>query len=656
MKLDALEEKIIYHLMMQSGPTTVAKLADLCNVSANSIRNRIPYLNRKIKDDDLQIVTKRSVGCELQKLSEQRSEENKYHDLRFDLNRSNYISKTDRINIIIRRLLCTEGFFPLQAACDMLYYSYSELHRDISYANQYLEKFHLKIINKRSKGLQIVGNEMNKRVCMAFQHKRFRYLDEESKQREPWFSSIFDSSLPINMVQQYMIKVLEDHPRYAYSHINFPKIINMVYIMKARQNHSKEIRFSDNLTQYICTAESHEIARSYLKCIAPKIGFTPLEEDVRCLTVILEAYRSIRNADDLRSIPIYEAFIRESRSLLHQISLSIFNDTVKSEESYDLFSCTLFTAWVLSLLELPLDEEINYPIQENYAISSDFSVVLYHAMKDRTGICLSPALLKYMTYSLRIALRDLGKQTSSFRMLVYSIYGAEYSRYVAANITRVYGQDFTEVDFIESIPALHKSDLEKYDLLLTDNATRNLNVIDESLKQKPMIWLPLSSYPQHYAELDEWLTDRKNAILVGVLGKRIYEISIKDADSLYKTVYEKLKKDLPLSEKEFIASLKQREEIFPTYRGNRMAFLSCDPQIAGKDLLAIFINKKTVSWSSDSKVQFFVYYNCDSADSHDRKVIMKFLKMFLRQPPTGLFDLLRMSPEEIVTAVMKENQ
>lgn len=35
---------------------------------------------------------------------------------------------------------------------------------------------------------------------------------------------------------------------------------------------------------------------------------------------------------------------------------------------------------------------------------------------------------------------------------------------------------------------------------------------------------------------------------------------------------------------------------------------------------------------------------------------MKFLKMFLRQPPTGLFDLLRMSPEEIVTAVMKKNQ
>lgn len=655
MKLDALEEKIIYHLMMQSGPVTVSALADLCNVSANSIRNRIPHLNRKIKDDDLRIVTKRSVGCELQKLSEQQNEENKYRDLRFDLNRSNYISKTDRINIIIRRLLCTEGYFSLQAACDMLYYSYSELHRDISFANEYLEKFHLKIVNKRSKGLQIAGNEMNKRVCMAFQHKRFRYLDEEAKQREPWFSSIFDNSLAISAVQQYMIEVLEDHPRYAYSHINFPKIINMVYIMKARQNHSVEISFPESLTQYICTAESYEIAKSYLRRIAPKIGFVPIEEDVRCLTVILEAYRSIRNTDDLKSTKIYEAFIREAHSLLDQIALSIFGETVKDDELYDVFSCTLFTAWILSLLQLPLDEEINYPLQENYAISSDFAVVFYHVMKERTGLCFTPALLKYMTYSLRIALRDLGKRNSSFRMLIYSIYGAEYSRYVASNISRVYSGDFAKVDFIESIPAFHKSDLDKYDLLLTDNATRNLSIIDESLKQKPMIWLPLSSFPQHYSELDEWLFNRKNVILVGILGKRVYEISVKDADSLYKTVYEKLKKELSLSEKEFIASLKQREEIFPTYRGNRMVFISADPQIAGKDLLAIFINKKTVSWSSDSKVQFFVYYNCDSTDPHNRKVIMEFLKMFLRQPPTGLINLLRMSPEEIVTAVMKEN-
>ena len=475
MKLDPLEERIIYHLMIQNGPITVAELADFCNVSANSIRNRIPYLNRKIFDSDLKIVMKRSVGCELHKISEEKNEEQKYYDLRFDLNRMHYTSRTDRIDVIIRRLLCSQEYLPIQTVCDMLYYSYSELHRDIASANEYLEKFNLKILTRRSKGLHIEGSEMNKRICLVFQHKRFRYLDEETKKNEPWFSAIFDNSLKIEIVQDMLIKILEKYPHYAYSHINFSKIANMIYVMKARQKYSPLIRFPENVSGYIRSQDAYEIAGKLLDVFSLKIGFTPYEEDRLCLALVLESYRSIRNLDDLKDLSFYDRLISESRSILNEISLRIFGETLKQDDLYfGHFSCTLYTAWILTMTGMPLDEEVIYPLQDNFAISADFAVALYHIMKERYGYSLSPSLLKYMCYTMRICFRDSGKKDSKFRLLVYSIYGIEYARYVASNIHKVYKNGFSEIVPIESTPELHSEKLGEYDLLLMDNSAKNL--------------------------------------------------------------------------------------------------------------------------------------------------------------------------------------
>ena len=184
MQFSELDKKIIYHLMYQSAPIPIGKLAGLCNVSSNTLRRRIPELNEQIYVNNLHIHMKRAIGCYLEKLGEDDVSDSSEREMQYQINRKRFYEDNYIRDFIIRYALSTNDYIPINELCDTLGYSYSELHRRLEEVNEYLGDFHLKLLAKRNYGFYIKGEEFYKRLCIVFMHKSFHSLSEQDQEKE----------------------------------------------------------------------------------------------------------------------------------------------------------------------------------------------------------------------------------------------------------------------------------------------------------------------------------------------------------------------------------------------------------------------------------------------------------------------------------------
>jgi|GEM_PF-4798862 len=656
MELDDLEKKIIYHLMMQSDPMTVARLADLCNVSSNSIRCRLPDLNRKIKSENLQIHMKRSVGCTLEKIHEEENSSERLNDLQFTINRSQFASQSPRCDFIIRRLLCSSSYVEISKLCSMLFYSYSELHRDISTANQQLKKFNLRIVTRRNRGLCVEGSEFHKRLCLAFQHKRFiHYLTPEQQAQEPWFAAIFADIQKTATAQREFIDILKQFPDYAFSHLNFPKIWNMMYILKARHDKRDLLSFPEEDLETIRQLPSYELAKAALGSFQNRMHFESSEEEIISLAITMECYRSVRSFEDLGSNPTQAHLLAESERILQEIVDTLFasGDSV-SEELVQVFACSLYTVVTLQHFHAPVDEETMFPLHNNETTSMDLALELHHILKRDYRIDLPAELTRYCSFFFRtmVAAQSLKRLGGEFNMLVCSIYGIDYAHYVVHNLRAVYPNVFDRIDAIEHVPTQFTLDPSGYDVLLSDSRT---GLLKQSLLHSSIsvVWLPAINRPVRIDELDAWINQRRTNRLSAISKDRIHHTSCRTKKEIQARMYEYLHGDLSLTQEEFIASLDAREQIIPSARDNRISLNALNGMSGEKDMIEVLINSKPLLWN-DEKLQFFVFYNYTGSDRRTLRAITLFLQRFVRQTPANLISLVKKNSSDIISFIMAD--
>ncbi len=648
MKLDSLEEKIIYYLMLQSNPITIAKIADLCNVSVNSIRGRIPALNEKIRGENLEIVMKRSVGCTLQKLDVNTVRQG--NSMQYNINRAQFLSNSQRYDFIIRRLLCSHSYVQVLELCDMLYYSYSELHRDIGKANEWLARFHLKIVTVRNKGLIIKGDEFNKRICIVFQHKRYRYMADA----EPWFAANFFPPYDVSKFHAKISEALSPYPEYALSHLNFPKIMNMLYVIAARHDYEDQMVFPENNLNLIRSLHAYNIAHTILNSFPEIIHFTPTEKEIVSIAITLECYRSIRSIEDIRMNLCTPYITTHANNLIKLIceKIHIDNDCIPVEE-IDSLICQLYTIWALITFNLPMDSELMFPLQQNDVFSNDLSVLFYRINKEKYDIEIPPRLIHYTSFFFRTFQQNLFLQAQKYKVLIYSIYGIEYARYISLNLSSFYKDAVREFIPVEEIPSLTSFHSEEYDIVMTDASVNDPIVKSIAANGTKCIWLPLVNRRRRVEELDQWLLDNQIQLLHQIIQGRIQHASLRNKNEVYQYFYDNLQDDLNISFEEFVSSLNKRESIAPFVRDNRVAFITMYDNNEKEDILSIVINKKTISWK-DAKIQFFIFYNYSFRDQTTTKTMIRFLQNFLRQTPTELVTLVEKDNADVIGFVMNQ--
>lgn len=141
------------------------KLAQLLNVSPKTIRNEIKIINTDICGFAL-ILSIPSRGLQIE-IYNREEFDNWFNGINGE-NIINLISNPiDRSYYILGLMLKRDNYIKIDDISNILYVDRTSISRSLKYIRNYLQIFDLKMEQKTGKGLKIIGNEFNYRLCMV---------------------------------------------------------------------------------------------------------------------------------------------------------------------------------------------------------------------------------------------------------------------------------------------------------------------------------------------------------------------------------------------------------------------------------------------------------------------------------------------------------
>lgn len=649
--LDETEQEILYYLLKQDKAIPIAKLADFCSVSTNTVRSRIASMNPKIEDYHIGITMKRSIGCQLIQ-TDHNTITDSTAGLNYIVNRIRYATKDFRCSYILRYLLVHDTFVSADKLCDLLYCSYSELHRSVLKANQLLQGMnsHVHVVTHRGKGLNVEGNEFEKWILLLYLHKTYRYLTAAQQRSEQYFGDYFYTSDDVTQHCRAQFNALLNHyPEYAYCHIDGVKIPNLLFVIKGRHHHENLVQFSKEALKFLENTKSIEIATKYLSSFQWFLGFTPSSNEIAAFAAVIECTRSVLSIDYLPSTAA-ESIKKDSLLFLNGIFDAYHITKIfLTDEVISQFGCLLYTLKVQNLFNYLVDPETNVPLQNEGTLSYDMAITFHQLYKKRYNIELSQQQTLSPVFLFRQILHDCFQSSGILNICVISIYGYHYASYAAFIIQQFYSTEVKSITALEEFPSYFQQEqLAKYDLLLTDNASGG-----DIQKFLPTVWLPFITHSGRIPELDTYIQNCVISETWDMLAGHILKISGKNKQDVIFQIYQHLQDKLSISKKAFMNEIDERDSILSNERGNETVLLTSSASTVKTGFIMIFINHQAVAWNT-KRIKFFVYYCYPFSNIHKQHLVNNIIKNITWQTSASIESLCHFKNEtQFIRAIMK---
>jgi transcriptional antiterminator len=156
--------KIVDVLINNSGYNTLDFISNEVNISKRSVQNYLDKINAlfEAKLTETKLVKKQGLGIKL----ETNEKEMKLIDKMLQPGNVRTLDYADRLVEIIRHLIFSDTELTIQYLADQLYESRSTILSDLDWVNGWLGEYDLHLLKTQSRGISIVGTEINKRNAM----------------------------------------------------------------------------------------------------------------------------------------------------------------------------------------------------------------------------------------------------------------------------------------------------------------------------------------------------------------------------------------------------------------------------------------------------------------------------------------------------------
>ena len=165
-KVNKRSEKIFNILKSNPGGTTISYLSRQLGVSSRTIRSDMKLLQEALNCYGVEITSNPSKCYKISNLKKISSIE---HSL-FQENDSSMESSQQRVNYIICRLLensFSDATVTQADLADEMFISLSTLKSHLNEVKADLQKYDLKIVQYKNKGIKIIGSEIKLRYCIS---------------------------------------------------------------------------------------------------------------------------------------------------------------------------------------------------------------------------------------------------------------------------------------------------------------------------------------------------------------------------------------------------------------------------------------------------------------------------------------------------------
>lgn len=584
-----------------------------CGCSINTIRKEIKFLDKDLrKDAGCSISSIKSRGYLL--VVDDEAKANAYfisNGLQHNAlaNKDFNADQMYRSYYIIRRLLTTAHPISINRLCDELYCSRSTFLRSLKKCEAYLSLFQLTIKSIRNHGFIIHGNEYNKRICLIFQLKSFRKLDDTLKDYESHFLITFRSK-DIQLYQNLrkcFIDCLTSFPNYQISFINIPKIIHYLTLCITRKQYAQDITFTKDQLNCIIQSEIYELAKTIFFRLNKQYHYNFNETECISLTPLLLSYRSVSHLNQLKQDSASQLYEEASHAAIH-IHQKFQIDCMKTSNTIEKLACHLYSLNYKYMFCIAEDFENQALIEQDGSYIIDFCLALGDFLETKYKIKINKQLMVFSYYLFSTIIHSYLKNYRPLHLLLISMFGVEYADNTAKRLLKIYQQSHLITStYIESIDVCEFSDTatiqyKNYDLLLTD--------------------IPNSQFQCDYPIIEiDMQTDLVKNIKLNQAFQRIMALQYRpyidahvhicngskktDIFSYLGTYYQTTKN---MNKDTFIDMLQQRDNFISGERKNRIVLLTSNESFQDTSYVQVFINRSPILWD-DMRCQLFIYYN-----------------------------------------------
>lgn len=590
---EKMDNKIILELISvlhQDSYISSKNLGDLLEVSSKTIRTRVREANVVLEKNGAHILAKPKLGLKLEII-----DQSLYDRFIKELTSEELIlpnSQSDRVRYILEYLLICEGFIKLEDLSDQLFISRTSLSNDMKIVRKKLQDYDLKIETRPKYGMKIIGEEINKRLCIS------NFISQKGDQR---LTAAADSDLKVMLVR--VTEILNQIFRKNDFHISdfaYQNLISHIYVALQRINMNENVKMTN---EEVADLKSefpieYDIAGQIRESISKELGTTLLEPEIAYITIHLASKKII----DLKSNDSHNMIVTEEINLIVKEMLESIYEYFKIDFRNDLELRMALATHLIPLkvrvsynlnFKNPLLKEIKNRFVLAYTIAVQACDILRMVYKKDIG----EDEIGYFALYFNLAL-ERQKKGAKKNILIVCSSGKGTSQLLVFRFKSEFSNQLNVVD-TSDIFQLESADFSKYDYVITT--------------------VPLSlSIPIPILEVKHFLEDQDIQAVKRLLSttqsqsmniskffdKQLFltDVDFDNKKSVIRYMVNKIHqfKQVP---NEFYHSVLERENQAVTEFGNYVAIPHPNKALSEETFVCVAILKKPIIWDK-RKVQF----------------------------------------------------
>ncbi len=606
---------ILTKLIENDGLASGAFLSASCNLSINTIRSEIAKLNEELKEYDATISSHIANGYRLII-----SDEEKFRNMIKQQQRYSYLNISDNSIAyhIICELLSTSKYLSIENLMDELYCSRSTIVRIIEKVRKHLDRYQLKIINKKNYGLQIEGSEWNKRLCLIKLEKIKRH-DQNVYANESNFKALFLLDSPVRRtIRSALIDHFSHDPSFFLSQIELPEIYNLIILNHTR----KQYLTKDEPVLSLKDVPTSDLAQRLYARMPEEIQKEAGENEARLLAVQI-ASLAFPNKSFLEDSGLLNDYIAQSRQIVSYFR-NYFELPFEFSDTYHE-NMAAFLYRLDQQLRCGKTNDREY-IDSSFSrgiASADICSCLGLWFYEKHKILLSDTILVHAYYIIN---RELIVNEGFYRPLriaVVSRNGMYYSQNIAERLRSKYSKYIKELDCV-NFYQLEDYDWSKTDVLLSDLFFGLLPSAKPSVITVPLgplhdktLFEALDNYLEQYIRLDAMEMFARN---------NLRHIFAKDIDEVYDEIYDICNDEVGDRDR-FIKDLKLHEQMTGAKRTNGIVSMSTFALRTKEPIFLLVLTQKPVD-CEEGESSIFLFYSYGDGSYKNRYLISWLIQRF----------------------------
>lgn len=486
-------------------------------------------------------------------------------------------SQTDRIRKLCILLLNQKKPVSRQFLMDRLYISTSTLASDLKEADHILKNYRLVIQRKRHAGIEIIGNEHDKRKCLLklghieINHNQHN-IEYQERQRQD--------------IEKILVSVLLKH-HYHISDTLFQNLVVHIEMAIKRINNGFYIR-RDEIDKDLDFVSEVSVAEEIFSKLSKRFNFSVPESEITNLAIYIKGKSDYEN-DDYISEEVNNFILFALREINDKFDID-FTQEIELRISLALHLIPLFTRIEYNIQN---ENQLLDQIKQSFPLAFDIAAYMCLLLQQNMHKKIEQGEIAYLAIYFNQFLSKRNDISGKQRVLIITSLKRSESILLRQRFVTWFSNEISVLTLL-NIHEINEIDIEEYDVIFATEQTEITDKIGAIL---------ISFYPSEaeYSKIKLAIDGFKDKFeIINLFSEELFHYGkFADKESVLDRIClnssDKVHGDVTLLRE----SVRLREELGSSYFGNGIALPHPINPISAETFVSVILLKNELEWDSD---------------------------------------------------------